>query len=117
MSDTGVSQVALLDEPHKTLENVVVLYLVQAMLGLVSSNLRAVAAEVTATRVVIHFAFAELRPVDREDVEDILADLDALLGNEDLPDDWPIEPAISVGEADERWPGRHFRRVYEAKPA
>ena len=57
MSDENRLQPALLDDDHKTLENIVVLHLSQAMLGLVSTNLRAAAAEVTSDRLVIHFAF------------------------------------------------------------
>jgi hypothetical protein len=107
MSDAKkIRQVALFDEKRKTLENLVVLYLTQAMLGLVSPNLRVVAVDVGPERAVVHFAFAEDRPEDREDVEDILADLDALLSNEDLPKDWTIEPAFYIGNADEAWPGR-----------
>ena len=106
---------ALLDESHKTLENIVVLHLVQAMLGLVGPNLRAVAAEVTPTRLVVHFAFAEIETEDREDVEDIIGDLDALLDNETLPDVWPIETSLYVGGADDAWPGINARRVYETR--
>jgi hypothetical protein len=98
MSDAKkIRQAALFDEKRKTLENLVVLYLTQAMLGLVSPNLRVVAVDVGPERAVVHFAFAEDRPEDREDVEDILADLDALLSNEDLPKDWTIEPAFYIG--------------------
>lgn len=116
MSDaSNIRQVALLDEKRKTLENLVVLHLTQAMLGLVSENLRAVAVDAGPERAVVHFAFAEDRPEDREDVEDILADLDALLGNENLPKGWTIEPAFYVGNADEGWPGLMHRRVFETK--
>jgi hypothetical protein len=57
----------------------------------------------------------ELRPVDQEDIEDILADLDALLYNEPVPTAWAIEPEIHVGGPDESWPGCDFRRVFETK--
>jgi hypothetical protein len=111
-----VRQRAALNSEHRTLENLVVLYLTQAMLGLVSTNLQAVAVEVRTDRLVVHFAFREDRPDDGEDLEDILADLDALLDNEDLPDDWTIESVSYIGSADATWPGHAFRRVYEVKP-
>lgn len=106
---------ALLDESHKSLENVVVLYLVQAMLGLVTPNLRAVAVDVSGDRLVVHFAFVDLSQVDHDEIEDIICDLDALLCNEDLPDDWLIETELHEGPPDEHWPGVNYRRVYETK--
>lgn len=107
---------AVLREDLKSRENVFVLYLTQALLGLVSSNLRAVAAEVRPPRAVVHFVFEQLRPDDAEDVEDILGDLDALLGNEDALDVDEISSMVHVGQPGADWPGAAFRRVYEAKP-
>jgi hypothetical protein len=116
MSRERRDQAAVLPEGLKSRENLVVLYLTQAMLGLVSSNMRAVAVDVKHDRLVVHFAVGEDTPEIRDDVEDILGDLDALLANENLPDDWLIESAIYRGGADADWPGRAFRRIYEAKP-
>jgi hypothetical protein len=105
----------LLDAKHKSLENVVALALMSAMLGLVTENLRAVAIDVSPDRIVVHFAFGEIRPADREDVEDILGDLVALLSNEDLPTGWALEETLYAGNADDAWPGRDHRRVFESK--
>ncbi|MDA0169710.1 hypothetical protein OJ998_11500 [Solirubrobacter taibaiensis] len=106
---------ALLDDSHKTLENVVVLHLVQSMLGLVGPTLNAVAAEVTPAGLVVHFAFSTIGEAEREDVEDVIGDLDALLDNETLPARWPITSELYVGGADEGWPGIGARRVFETK--
>jgi hypothetical protein len=111
-----LDQRALLESRHKTLENMLVLYLTQAMLGLVSSNLQAVAIEVRPNLIHVHFVFREELADDPDDVEDILGDLDALLYNERLPDKWKIEPVVYHGGPDGNWPGYRLRRVYEAKP-
>ena len=106
---------AVLRDEHKSVENLVVLYITQAMLGLTSPPINAVAVEVTPERLVVHFALAELDGEIEDDIETMLGDLDALLYNEDLPKDWKIESRAHVGPADEQWPGVWSRRVYEAK--
>ena len=116
MSDAR-SQSTALDARHKVLENIVVLHLTQAMLGLISQSLQAVAVDVAPERLVVHFAYSSDAPEHRDDVEDILADLDALLDNDDVPNDWKIEPLLHVGPVDESWPGLPFRRVFETKSA
>ena len=99
-----------------------VLYTMQSMLGLVSPQVQAVAVEIGPERGVVHFAFERLSDAQREDVEDLMGDLDALLGNEDLegewnlPADWKLESALHVGPPDEHWPGCLHRRVFERKP-
>ena len=100
-----------------------VLYTMQSMLGLVGPQVQAVAVEIGPQRGVVHFfAFERLSDAEREDVEDLMGDLDALLGNEDLegewslPADWKLESALHVGPPDERWPGCLHRRVFERKP-
>ena len=68
--------------------------------------------------LVVHFALEQLGEAERDDVEDILADLDALLDNEkDLASAWKIEPSLHVGMPDAAWPGCPHRRVYESKAA
>jgi len=118
MQDEPHDQRALLPDEAQGRENVVVLYLVQAMLGLLSPTVLAVAAEVRRDGLIVHFALEQLGDAERDDVEDILADLDALLENEkDLPTAWKIEPSLHVGSPDATWPGRPHRRVYESKAA
>ncbi len=73
------------------------------------------AVELSEDRLVVHFAYAEDTPANREDVEDALADLEALLDDEDIPADWLIEACFYVGSADGNWPGRAHRRVFETK--
>lgn len=104
---------ALLDDSHKTLENIVVLYMVQAMLGLVGPNLQAVAVGVTPAGLTVHFAFREIGEDEREDAEDIADDLGALLDNEQLPAGWRITTELYTGGADDGWPGVNARRVFE----
>ena len=108
-------QAALLPEERKTRENLVVLYITQAMLGLISPSVRAVAVDACRDRLMVHFAVKDDSTQLREDIEDILGDLDALLYNERIPDEWTISHEVHVGAPDEHWPGCHARRVFEVK--
>lgn len=99
-----------------TLENGVVLQLTQAMLGLVSADLRGVAIEITPERLIVHFEYARDSAENRDDVEAILGDLDAMLYDTHLSEDWRIEPAVHIGGADRDWPGQAHRRVLQRKP-
>lgn len=87
------------------------------MLGLISPDVNAVSLEVTDEGLVVHFAVEADTEAIREDVEDMLGDLDALLYNESdlFPQSWTIQHQIYVGRVGQHWPGRWHRRVFEMK--
>ena len=122
MAKGRFDQRAALPLRHRELENVVVLYATQAMLGLIGPSVEAVAVELRPERLVVHFALGRLTDAERDDIEDVMGDLDALLGNEDLngewklPAHWRVEPELHVGPPDEAWPGCSHRRVFERRP-
>jgi hypothetical protein len=94
-------------------ENTIVLMVVQAMLGLVAPGLRGVAVEIDGEVVTLHFAVARVDDELREDVDDIIGDVEGLL--------WPQTPEVrsrvTVGDAGPSWEGRQHRLVYLAKLA
>ena len=59
-------------------ENAQVLNLVQAMAGFVTPNFRIVTIEVTRKGVVLRFLFERDDPQDREEIEDIVFEFEAL---------------------------------------
>ncbi len=64
-------------EQARTAENYQVLMVTQAMLGLISPNVRAVSVVVEEEKVTIHFVLMEDRPEDREAIDDIVVDFAA----------------------------------------
>ena len=92
-------------------ENQVVLYLVQALLGLVSTNIYAISVEVRPAFIALHFAVRSNSEEFGEDLSDIIFELDALF-DESSPE---IRSSVHVGQPDTDWVGRHFRLVYWAK--
>lgn len=92
-------------------ENRVVLYLVQALLGLVSSTMRAISVEVYPSLVVIHIAAHSHSEELDEDLSDIRFELEALF-EKSAPH---INTNVHVGPPDSNWPGRNFRPVYREK--
>lgn len=93
-------------------ENSLVLQALQASHGLISRDMEAVSIQVDAERVILHFAVRQETSEVEEDVEDMLFELDALLGGAT-----ELEAKVYVGVPDSRWPGRRWRLVYLAKPA
>lgn len=59
-------------------ENARVLDLVQAMLGAISPNMRAVSLECPDGKVHLHFLLAEESEADREEIDDILFEFEVL---------------------------------------
>lgn len=92
-------------------ENRVVLAVVQALLGFVSPILRGVAVEVDGDTITVHIAVAKLEESVKEDIQDVLGDVEGLL--------WPETPnvhsRIYVGSAAPGWEGRQHRLVLLAK--
>ncbi|MGI5230614.1 hypothetical protein [Actinoallomurus sp. CA-142502] len=91
-------------------ENSVVLQVLQASHGLISPDMLAISAKVSSENVVLYFALRRKTDEVDEDVEDIIFELDALLGGGVM-----LEAQIYVGTPDENWPGRSCRLVYLAK--
>ncbi len=96
-------------------ENLIVLFLVQAMLGNVSKDLLGVAVEVSEEVVRVHFAVAVLDDRIVEDVEDMLFELETQYYASQNARSPVIEQQIHVGPVDQDWPGRRYRMVYFAK--
>ncbi len=94
------------------MENLVVLDLVQAMLGLISPEIRGVSVDASQRIVTVHFAVADLTNSVREDIDEIIVDAMSNLWNHF--DDFA--PEIFVGEPDQHWSGFNFRKIYIAKP-
>ena len=91
-------------------ENFVIVQFVQAMIGLVSSRLRAVAIQLNGSEVLARFLYDVVQPSDREDVEDICFELDVLLeGKHRIISE--VKEAIPISE----WEGKNERRIYLAK--
>ena len=63
-------------------ENYVVAQAVQASLGLVPQHALAVGVEVEGTTVRLRFQLSELTHEDKLDIEDIVSELEALVGND-----------------------------------
>ncbi|HEY6738074.1 MAG TPA: hypothetical protein VI076_04435 [Actinopolymorphaceae bacterium] len=92
-------------------ENRVVLYTVQALLGLISEDIKAIAVESRPERVVLHFAVTHRTEELDEDISDILFELEALFSGES-PE---LESEVYVGTPGDDWPGRRHRLLYWAK--
>ena len=67
------------DPAEVVAENAHVLNLVQAMLGFISPNMRAVSVEPAERGVRLHFLLAEEDEGDREAIEDIVLEFEALM--------------------------------------
>jgi hypothetical protein len=82
---------------HLGYENQQVLTLVQAMLGAISPNVRAVSIDCLDDGVHLYFVLEQDRAEDREEIEDIAAEFEAL-------QEGPIEIETHVSISSERWP-------------
>jgi hypothetical protein len=91
-------------------ENARVLDMVQAMIGKITPNMRAISIETDheGERVDIHFAMVAVDPLDRQEMEEIAFDMDNLSearahieSHVTVTDDWV-----------EDWPGREHRLLY-----
>ncbi|MGW4945850.1 hypothetical protein ACWEOZ_30200 [Actinoplanes sp. NPDC004185] len=87
-----------------------VLDVVQAALGLISREMRAISVRAEPDRVILYVAVHERSAQVEEAVDDLVFELHAL--QDKLID---IEASIHVGEPGARWPGHLGRRVYLAK--
>ncbi|MEY2243519.1 hypothetical protein AB8A21_11330 [Streptomyces sp. BF23-18] len=92
-------------------ENQITAFAVQAMLGLISADVIAVAVRVEEEKVVLTFWARQHSPELEEDVDDAIFELDALF-SEDHP---LIEATIHVGEPDMSTLRSYGRMIYRAK--
>jgi hypothetical protein len=92
-------------------ENEIVLNAVQALLGLISSEVTAVAVRVEAQRVELSFWVRRHTSEIEEDADQAVFELDALFSEEHPL----IESTITVGEPDPRMLDSYGRMVYWAK--
>ncbi len=92
-------------------EDEAVLVAVQAMLGLISPNIRAVAVEVEKKRIVLRFWVWEEDEETAEDIDDMVGEMEVLYDLENPP----IETIVEVGPPPPDEPGQRWRMVYLAK--
>jgi hypothetical protein len=92
-------------------ENQMVIYLVQALLGLVSPKMLGVALEFSNGAVIVHVAVSQKDDEIVEDIEELIADFQGFL----WPDRTEISEKIHAGPANQTWPGREHRLVLLAK--
>ncbi|MEU9945543.1 hypothetical protein [Streptomyces lavendulae] len=99
-------------ENQRQRENEIALLAVQALLGLISTDVIAVAVRVEEARVELIF-WARRQSDDLEDdAEEVAFELDALF-SEHHP---KIEYVIKIGEPDSKPNSSGYRMVYWAKP-
>lgn len=89
-------------------ENYVVVQLVQALLGLVSENVAAIAAQISTKAVVLHFAVKELSVETDDDIDHVCFELDVLL-------DGKVRISSTSKIGTEWWPPHGSRRIYRSK--
>ncbi|MFG1610866.1 hypothetical protein [Actinoplanes sp. NPDC049265] len=83
---------------------------VQAALGLISHEVRAISVRAESERITLYVAVRERSAQVEEDVDDLVFELSAL--QDRLTE---IDASIHVGEPGNSWPGQHGRPVYLAK--
>lgn len=91
-------------------ENRVVLDVVQAALGLISREMRAISVRAEQHRILLYVAVHERTAQVSEDIDDLVFELEAL---QEGP--VTIDASVYEGEPGAAWPGSLARRVYWAK--
>lgn len=92
-------------------ENFVVLLTVQALLGLISKDVNAVAVQVSDDRVTLRFWVNKHSAEIDEDINDVIFELEALFTQENPS----LESEVYVGSPDPDWPKWAGRMVYWSK--
>ncbi|WP_030024360.1 hypothetical protein [Streptomyces monomycini] len=98
-------------DPDLERVNGIALTAVQALLGLISSDVVAVAVAVEEERVLLSFWVGRHTAEIDEDIADAIGDLEAFL----YPDNPLIESRVSVGMPETASRERHERMIYWAK--
>lgn len=91
-------------------ENYVVAQTVQASLGLLPRNALAVGVSVTGTIVHLRFQLAELSEADAADIDDIVSELEVLMG-----DDVHVDKTYEVRQEPEISPHDNVRWIFLAR--
>ena len=94
-------------------ENHVVQMVGQALLGLVSPEMRGVAVEIDGETVTVHFASTQLDGERQEDIDEVVAEVEGYL----WPDTQDVRSRTFCGSSGPGWAGRQHRLVYLAKVA
>jgi hypothetical protein len=92
-------------------ENTVVLYAVQALLGLIARNVIAVAVQVTDARITLRFWVHDPDATTEEDVRDACFELESLFANENPQ----IDSEIHLGPPPTNWSQWAGRMIYWSK--
>ncbi|NKC10673.1 MAG: hypothetical protein GKR94_00260 [Gammaproteobacteria bacterium] len=90
-----------------TVENTVALQVMQALLGLLSKDMRAISFEIIETDILLYFLHETRKNVNQEDIEDIKFELDVLTDGKYL-----IKSVHSDVEDIQSWPGFGKRLVF-----
>ena len=102
------------ERPQTEWENLIVAEVVQALLGSITPNMKAISIEMGAGRdlVTVHFALETQTKEEQGEIEEFVEELDVLLGGETR-----IETDVWVGPEwwSSDWQGRSARLVYAAK--
>lgn len=103
--------------PGPTLEweNYVVAMTMQSLLGLVSPKMLGVAVKVEGATVSLYFVVSTDDDEIKEDIEDVIGDLEAFMIDDSLPSGPSIVSHVHVYKADEVWEGKKYRQVFAAK--
>ncbi|MFT4173664.1 MAG: hypothetical protein QM639_13960 [Rhodocyclaceae bacterium] len=92
-------------------QNRVAVTLMQALWGVISPNFRMVALSVERPVWQLHFVLEKEDPVDREEIEDSVAEFDSLLDSGGCK----FEVKIEVIAIDLLWPDQSFFVVYRRR--
>ncbi len=94
-------------------ENVAVLMVGQALLGMISPNILGVAVDASdPLYLTIHFAIRELDDELQQDIDDISGDVYGWYG-QDIDE---VFVKIAVGPLSDVWEGNGHRQVFRMKP-
>lgn len=92
-------------------ENLVVLYVMQALLGLISRNVIAIAVHVADDRIMLRFWVRERDETTDGDIRDALFELESMFINENPR----IDSEIHLGSPPPNWPEWAGRMIYWSK--
>jgi hypothetical protein len=101
--------------PARIWENDALLTVLQASQGLMAPEIEAVSVQALPRSIVIHVCLRESSEAATEDLDDLVAETEALLAGviEPMVD---IDVSIHIGESGPRWPGYLHRRLYMIHP-
>ena len=92
-------------------ENQLTLQILQATMGLIPESVRALSFSWSDEEIVLHFLHDKGRPVDPEDIDDMVFELDALTDGK-----VKIDCELSDHDDIRKWSGYEKRFVFSRKP-